>query len=164
MAPHSDAQKTGGRLTGIVMRDYMQEFSKHFLLGKIRFNTEVVNIRRDDAKTTWFVSVQAKETGMTEVMTFTRLVLCTGVSFYRSTYQYLFRIISFKGCSTPNVPKKLCASAARLACFNGPVIHAMDFQSQLEQILSKIHPVPSKRGHDKSESIVIVGGSKSAQE
>lgn len=76
----SDASRTGGRLTGEDMCGYMQAFSDKYLKDKIRFQTEVLDIRRDDLSDTWFVQVEDKTNGRQEKLQFSRIVLCSGVS------------------------------------------------------------------------------------
>lgn len=71
----------GGRLTGEDLRAYMQAFSDKFLKNVIRFDTEVINIRRDEATAVWFITVQDKKTAAREVLEFSRVILCTGVGF-----------------------------------------------------------------------------------
>ena len=75
--------KTGGRLSGEDVRQYMESFAEKFLKGKIRFETEVVNIRRGDHGRGWNVLVQDKRTGTKKVSYYSRVVLCTGVSYVR---------------------------------------------------------------------------------
>jgi len=80
MPPPADAAATGGRLSGMDMCNYMESFSDTYLKGNFRFETEVVNIRQDDMTSTWLVKVKNLKTGIEEVLKYTRLVLCTGVS------------------------------------------------------------------------------------
>jgi cation diffusion facilitator CzcD-associated flavoprotein CzcO len=75
MPPPAD----GGRLMGDDLSAYMQAFSDKYIKDVIRFNTEVVNIRRDEASSVWFIIVQDMQTGSREVLEFARVVLCTGV-------------------------------------------------------------------------------------
>ncbi len=80
MPPPADSSKTGGRLQGEDMRDYMQTFSERFLKNAIRYNTEVLQIERtDDEFSPWSVTVRNTMTLSQEVLKFSRLVLCTGV-------------------------------------------------------------------------------------
>ncbi|KAJ6508496.1 FAD/NAD-P-binding domain-containing protein [Mycena sanguinolenta] len=101
----------------------------------IRFDTEVINIRRDETTSVWFITVEDKTKSSREVLEFSRVVLCTG------------------GCHAPDIPENLSMDAARKAGFRGPVIHFKYFASQLDTILETTH-----------QSIVTVGGGKSAQE
>lgn len=71
----------GGRLMGHDLRVYMEAFSDKFK-HVFRFDTEVVNIRRDQATSLWFVTVQGKRKSSREVLEFSHVVLCTGVSFF----------------------------------------------------------------------------------
>jgi cation diffusion facilitator CzcD-associated flavoprotein CzcO len=72
--------KTGGRLSGEDVRQYMEGFAERFLKGKLRFETEVLNIRRGDRGRGWNVLVQDKHTGTEKVSYYSRVILCTGVS------------------------------------------------------------------------------------
>ncbi|KAJ6471197.1 FAD/NAD-P-binding domain-containing protein [Mycena vulgaris] len=142
MPPPADA---GGRLTGNDLRAYMQAFSAKFLQRVIRFNTEVIDIRRDEATSVWFITVEDKTTASREILEFSRVVLCTG------------------GCSTPKVPEALSPAAAIRAGFCGPVIHSKYFASQLDRILETIPPF-SPNQKSATKSVVVVGGGKSAQD
>ena len=76
--------KTGGRLSGNDVRQYLEDFEERFLKGKIRFGTEVLNIRRGDHGRGWSVLVHDKKSANAEkvqVLYYSRIVLCTGVSF-----------------------------------------------------------------------------------
>ena len=73
--------KTGGRLSGEDVRRYMEDFAKQFLNGKIRFETEILNICRGDHGRGWNVLVHDKSTGAEKVLYYSRIILCTGVSF-----------------------------------------------------------------------------------
>jgi dimethylaniline monooxygenase (N-oxide forming) len=77
--------KTGGRLTGYDVRRYLEDFRARFLNGKIRFEMEVLNIRRGDHGQGWSVRVRdtksASPDTAVQVLHYPRIVLCTGVSF-----------------------------------------------------------------------------------
>jgi len=75
--------KTGGRLSGEDVRQYMEVFAKRFLNGKIRFETEVLDIRRGDHDRGWKVLVRDRSTGTEKISFYSRIVLCTGVSLVR---------------------------------------------------------------------------------
>ncbi|KAJ7677451.1 FAD/NAD-P-binding domain-containing protein [Mycena rosella] len=135
----------GGRLMGHDLCAYMQAFSAKFLPNVIRFNTEVINIRRDEATSVWFITVQDITTATREVLEFSRVVLATG------------------GCSTPKIPEALAPSAAKQAGFRGPVIHSKYFSTELHTILETV-PLASSDEKSPAKSIVIVGGGKSAQD
>ncbi|KAF8171963.1 FAD/NAD-P-binding domain-containing protein [Mycena galopus ATCC 62051] len=124
----------GEQLMGQDVRVYMEAFSNKFR-HIIRFDTEVINIRRDETTAVWSITVEDKIKSSREVLEFSRVVLCTG------------------GCSTPNIPKPLSVESAKQAGFQGPVIHSKYFASQLNTILEPNHI-----------SIVVVGGGKSAQD
>ncbi|KAJ7134814.1 FAD/NAD-P-binding domain-containing protein [Mycena epipterygia] len=130
--PPADA---GGRLTGHDLCMYMQAFSDKFLKDVFRFDTEVINIRRDEATSVWFITVEDKRNASREILEFSRVVLCTG------------------GCSAPKIPESLAPAAAERAGFRGPVIHSKNFATQLDTILAT-----------SAANIVIVGGGKSAQD
>ena len=74
------------------MQHYMESFEEHFLNGRIRYNTEVLKIRRVPEKNgkassassaalrwQWLVSVHDEKTGATADLKYDRLVLCSGV-------------------------------------------------------------------------------------
>ena len=88
MPPPERSESTGGRLTGTTMRDYMEDFTKTFLdsKAKFRFQTEVLKIQRVKAPenvepSTWNVEVKDLQSGSTETLTFSRIILATGVRF-----------------------------------------------------------------------------------
>jgi L-2-hydroxyglutarate oxidase LhgO len=58
----------------------MEDFAKQFLNGKIRFETEILNIRRGDHGRGWNVLLHDKSTGAEKVLYYSRIILCTGVS------------------------------------------------------------------------------------
>jgi hypothetical protein len=76
-----NAEKTGGRLTGEVMSNYLESFTKKFLSDRILYGTEVVNIRRPEkeSKDGWVVTVKTLNTGTSSELYFNKIVLCTGV-------------------------------------------------------------------------------------
>ncbi|KAF7365012.1 FAD /NAD-P-binding domain-containingprotein [Mycena venus] len=136
------APALGGRLMGHDLRAYMEAFANKFLKNVTRFDTEVINIRRDETSAGWFITIQDKRNASREVLEFSRVVLCTG------------------GCSAPKIPQALSTAAAKQAGFRGPVIHSRDFATQLDTILNT---VPQNSSATES-SIVIIGGGKSAQD
>lgn len=84
MPPPKDNKKSGGRLTGEDLMEYMESFTDRFLQGRMRYNTIVTNIRRDDkdsdsAGRRWVVSVRDRDTGAESQLRYHRIVLCTGV-------------------------------------------------------------------------------------
>ena len=84
MRTPDDSVKTGGRLSGDDVRQYLEDFAERFLKGKVRFETEVLNIRRRDHGRGWKALVRDRRTSGTEkekVSYFSRIILCTGVSF-----------------------------------------------------------------------------------
>lgn len=86
MPPPVDAQKTGGRLTGFDMCNYLESFTDRFLKGLVRYETEVLSIRRDhttvSTKEGWLVDVENKGSDTRETLKYSKIVLCTGVSFF----------------------------------------------------------------------------------
>lgn len=79
MPPPALKGKTGNRLCGEDMVAYMETFADTFLVGKIRFETEILDIRRGKDGSGWEVQVLDLRTGNTEVLSYARIVLCTGV-------------------------------------------------------------------------------------
>ncbi|KAF8551014.1 FAD/NAD(P)-binding domain-containing protein [Imleria badia] len=121
------------------MSAYMEQFANTFLVGKIRFEIEILDIRRGTDGSGWEVEVLDLRTGNKEVLSYARLVLCTG------------------GCSQARVPETLSAKSAEQAGFRGPVVHSSEFASHVDQILSEVQVNPDY-------SVVVVGGGKSAQD
>ena len=86
MPPPRDWRSTAGRLTGEDMQHYMESFEEHFLSGRVRYNTEVLKIKRtapsekNVPSRRWLISVQDKLSGVTSELKYDRVVLCTGVS------------------------------------------------------------------------------------
>ncbi|KAJ7140329.1 FAD/NAD-P-binding domain-containing protein [Mycena crocata] len=139
MSEPPDASTTGGRLTGQDMQKYMKEFADKLLPGKIMFDTEILNIRRDDDDLPWCISVRNRTTDTSSTLRFSKLVLCTG------------------GTSKPRIPEYLSPATAQKAHFQGRVIHSAHFAARLGDIL--------EAGlKSSSASIVVVGGGKSAQD
>ncbi|KAJ7195470.1 FAD/NAD-P-binding domain-containing protein [Mycena pura] len=135
-------KSANGRVTGYDMCAYMQAFSSKFLSNVIRFEVDVVSIRRDEATSVWFVTIDDLRTAKREVLEFARVILCTG------------------GCNTPRVPESLSPATAAHAGFRGLVIHSKNFASQLKTVLETVPP----RHLAAPKSIVVVGGGKSAQD
>ncbi|KAJ6569445.1 FAD/NAD-P-binding domain-containing protein [Mycena capillaripes] len=142
MSTPPDSSTTGGRLTGQDMRQYMQEFADRFLPGKIMFDNEILNIRREEDSSSWIISVQNRTTGASQSLHFSKVVLCTG------------------GTSKPMIPEYLSSSTAQKVDFKASIIHSAHFGARLEEILSKISP----KSAAVPGSIVVVGGGKSAQD
>ena len=78
--PHGSV-KTGGRLSGEDVRQYMESFAERLLKSKIRLETEVLNTRRGDRGRGWNVLLHDRRTGTEKVSYYSRVILCTGVSF-----------------------------------------------------------------------------------
>ncbi|KAI0262601.1 FAD/NAD-P-binding domain-containing protein [Gloeopeniophorella convolvens] len=138
------AAKTGGRLMGTDVHDYLDEFAQKFLKGKIRFGTEILKIRRGDQRQGWDVLVWDAEVGAERTLHYARIVLCTG------------------GSSNPRYPKFLSLADAQAAGFSGPVLHTMHFSSQIDGLLEAVKPMDSDG--DADAPIIVVGGGKSAQD
>ncbi|KAI0044474.1 FAD/NAD-P-binding domain-containing protein [Auriscalpium vulgare] len=141
MSPES----RGGRLSGHDLKWYMRKFGEKYLEGKFRFNTEVLNVRRDSSGEGWRVQVRDAVSGLSETLRYARIVLCTG------------------GCSNPRIPDALSPAAAQAAHFHGPVMHSRDFKHHIEEL------VPSRKSlesvsDDETGQIVVVGGGRSAQD
>jgi hypothetical protein len=71
---------------------------------------------------------------------------------------------SRKGCSNPKIPAEISQSAADKAQFRGIVLHSSQFASNLDKILEAVKPVSINNSSDGSETVLVVGGGKSAQE
>lgn len=87
MPPPANDKATGGRLTGIDVMKYFESFTERFLKGKIRYNTEVLNIRRPDTDVdgdggNWIVTVKDVASNIDSELSFDKLVLCSGVSHF----------------------------------------------------------------------------------
>jgi dimethylaniline monooxygenase (N-oxide forming) len=79
MPPPTRQEKTGNRLAGEDMSAYMDKFAETFLSDRIRYETEVTDIRRGKDGSSWEVEVQNLKTNTKEVLSYARIVLCTGV-------------------------------------------------------------------------------------
>ena len=82
MPPPKLMKETGDRLCGEDMTAYMEKFADMFLAGRIRYETEVLDIRRGRDGSGWEVEVLDLKTGNKELLTYARIVLCTGVSSF----------------------------------------------------------------------------------
>ncbi|KAF8699385.1 hypothetical protein AX14_000999 [Amanita brunnescens Koide BX004] len=139
MPPPENAAKTGGRLSGQDLCNYMEKFADTFLKDKIKFEVKVLNIRRSPSGS-WNVQIRDKHDGTITVLEYSRIVLCTG------------------GCHIPNFPKALSPSAAEAAGFRGLVVHSKDFAPNLDDILARTNSA------GEPKYIVVAGGGKSAQD
>lgn len=81
MPPPKTASEYGSRLSGMDMCEYMEKFSQQFLEGKAKFemNTEVLGIERDKGGQ-WKVRVQRDSDSCSDTLTFSRIILASGVS------------------------------------------------------------------------------------
>lgn len=86
MPPPINAEKTGGRLSGPDMCNYLESFADRYLKGTIRFQTEVLNIRRGSTGG-WLVEIQNKTSGIGETLKFSKIVLCTGVGCFSFNHE-----------------------------------------------------------------------------
>ncbi|KAI0262584.1 FAD/NAD-P-binding domain-containing protein [Gloeopeniophorella convolvens] len=141
MREPDDSAKTGGRLSGTDVHQYLDKFAQKFLKDKIRFGTEILKIRRGEQQG-WDVLVRDTEVGAERTLHYARIVLCTG------------------GSSNPRYPKLLSPADAQAAGFSGPVLHTMHFSSQIDGLLEAVKPV--KSDGDADAPIIVVGGGKSA--
>lgn len=153
MPPPRDWRSTGGRLSGEDMQYYMESFEEHFLKGRVRYNTEVLKIKRVAEKNKkaaptlaplqWVISVQDKQTGVSSELKYDRVVLCSG------------------GCHTPSTPPALAPESAEVKGFRGLVIHSSELGAKQEAILDAVKPSTEDR---ECGTVLIVGGGKSAQD
>ena len=81
MPPPDNTNAADGRLSGLDVCNYMEKFTQKFLAGKAKFHfeTEVLNIERDD-NGKWNVAVEDLHTKTVRTLTFSRIILATGVS------------------------------------------------------------------------------------
>ncbi|KAF6749420.1 hypothetical protein DFP72DRAFT_819004 [Ephemerocybe angulata] len=164
MTPPPDSTLTGGRLRGIDVCRYMEEFhEKHLRIPSdgdakneqpksiVRFNAEAVKITRSPNSKGWDLLVKDTVSGETETLYFPRIVLCTG------------------GASVPVFAEGLAPKDAVKAGFTGPVFHSSDAWPNMMTILDSVgvqekpdpDAVPGADGH---KSVVVIGGGKSAQD
>ena len=158
--PENSSIDNGARLSGRDICNYMENFAKTFLIGKAKFRmeTEVLNIERDE-KGKWKITVEDLRHGSYSILVFSRIILSTGVRRLISDIP-LFADYSFQGCSAPQVPPCLSQAAADKVNFRGLVVHSSNFASRLDEILATARCTPE----DSNETILVVGGGKSAQE
>ncbi|KAL0575359.1 hypothetical protein V5O48_006610 [Marasmius crinis-equi] len=129
---------SGTWLNGEDMKQYMQNFATKYLLGHVRFQTEVLKIYRE--ATSWVVQVHNLNNGSHERLVFDKIVLCSGC----------------QGCSAPKIPRLLAPARALELGFKGLIFHSSEFGNRIPEILDR---TPENAGH-----IIIVGGGKSAQD
>lgn len=76
----------------------MEKIADTYLQGKIRFQTEVLDIRRASDGSAWEVQILDLKTGMEQVLTFARIVLCTGVRAFHIHMPVAVRTNVFLDC------------------------------------------------------------------
>ena len=59
---------------------------------------------------------------------------------------------------------EISQSAADTARFRGIVLHSSQFATHLDKILKAVKPISSNSDLDDGETVLVVGGGKSAQE
>lgn len=100
MPPPEDATiDNGGRLSGIDLCNYMENYTKAFLMGKAKFQmeSEVLNIVRNK-KGKWRITIEDLRLGSSSVLTFSRIILSTGVRSV--TFNFLDFALTIHGCLT----------------------------------------------------------------
>lgn len=95
MPPPSKAES--GRLTGEDLSNYLESFATRFLSGKIRYKTEILNVRREQNGSTsaWKIRVRDLTNSTEEEIFFDKIVLCSGVSMLSCP-----RFVSHTDCLT----------------------------------------------------------------
>lgn len=95
MPPPENAATGDGRLRGLDICNYLEEFADKFLIGKAKFHfeTEVLNIERD-GNGNWNVTVEDLATRSLRTLTFSRIILATGVS--RTNFETIY--LQSKSC------------------------------------------------------------------
>jgi len=78
--PPDKSSQSGGRLTGLDMCNYMENFSTTFLKDKAKFifGTEVLNVERT-TQGGWSVEVKDLESNVRRTLSFSRIILASGV-------------------------------------------------------------------------------------
>ncbi|EIM86307.1 FAD/NAD-P-binding domain-containing protein [Stereum hirsutum FP-91666 SS1] len=139
MPPPSKAES--GRLTGEDLSNYLESFTTRFLAGKIRYGTEVLDVRHNQTRDTsaWKIRVRDLVKSTEEDIFFDKTVLCSG------------------GSSAPLIPPAVKASMHK---FDGPVLHTYEFKKMMEIVLKTVGP----RATPDAGTVVVVGGGKSAQD
>ena len=73
----------------------------------------------------------------------------------------LLRLTAFtQGCSEPRIPKGLSPDTAQAKGFQGPVVHSYEFRQRLPELLG----AGESKASGNDDTILVVGGGKSAQE
>ena len=88
--PQDFTVDNGCRLSGIDICNYMENFAKKFLVGKVKFQmeTEVLNIERDE-NGKWKITNKDLRHGSSTVSIFSRIILATGVR------RLIFHLLNF---------------------------------------------------------------------
>lgn len=156
------------RLSGQDLQAYMEKFVELFLPDRIRYNTEVLNIRPtarggvdppQGDNHVWTVMMEDVTTKVVEIREYDKLILCTGVCTHLCLRLYWLLTIYRQGCSEPHYPLGLSPKEARLSGFQGPVIHSCDYGARHQEVLDAVKPASDGGG-----AVVVIGGGKSASE
>ena len=156
------------RLSGQDLQAYMEKFVELFLPDRIRYNTEVLNIRStahggvdppQGDNHVWTVMMEDITTKVVEIREYDKLILCTGVRTHFDLHLPRRLTIYRQGCSEPHYPLGLSPKEARLSGFQGPVIHSCDYGARHQEVLDVVKPAFEGGG-----AVVVIGGGKSASE
>ncbi|OBZ73499.1 hypothetical protein A0H81_06151 [Grifola frondosa] len=139
--PMPPPDNRGGRLTGDDMQKYLETFADKFLEGKIRFEAEVVNIRRDDIGK-WLISISDKKTGAQEVVTYSRIVLCTGVRIGTDLILHLAQYVFSRDAATQK--SQICCLHVQLKPHTSPAPYFIPRSSDREWMTLWLQLDPNK--------------------
>ena len=78
-------ENADGHMSGDDMCAYAETFSERFLQGRFRYSTHVRKLRR--LTDGWWLDTVNVVTGVEERLHYEKLVLCTGVSTYSSSFR-----------------------------------------------------------------------------
>jgi dimethylaniline monooxygenase (N-oxide forming) len=76
----ANASFSGGRLSGDDMCAYAETFAEKFLPNRIRYNTQVHRLHRDEDG--WRLDSEDLTDGSRKELRYAKLVLCTGVRLH----------------------------------------------------------------------------------
>ncbi|KAF9523127.1 hypothetical protein CPB83DRAFT_799685 [Crepidotus variabilis] len=145
------SSELGGRLSGIDMCRYMENFSRTFLEGKARIlvETEVLNIQHIKGSG-WEVQTNSVNSdacfSSLQTMRCAKLVLATG------------------GCSNPRIPPQLSNDSAGRANFKGIVVHSSAFATEIDNILTLTNPTARESSKGPMTEVLVIGGGKSSRD